>query len=107
MNTFIIILLVIILFTGFLFFRHLRIQFGFKDSNYARVQHAQRMPKPKEKQEVFLPGSRSDLPDSIDMIAKTMKEGLEIYKFRKKKRKKNKKNKKRKEKKRKKEIFPF
>ena len=47
------------------------------------------MPKPKEKQEVFLPGSRSDLPDSIDMIAKTMKEGLEIYKFRKKKRKKN------------------
>ena len=73
-----------VLFTGFLYFRHLRIQLGFKDSNYGRVQHTQRLPKPKEAQGNFLPDSRANLPDAVDEIAKAMEEGLEVFQFRRK-----------------------
>ena len=88
MKAILIILLMVALFTAFLFFRHLRIQLGFKDSNYGRVQHTQRLPKTKEKQETFLPGSRADLPDAVDEIAKAMEEGLEVFQFKKKKKNK-------------------
>ncbi|MEZ4776078.1 MAG: hypothetical protein R3D00_23075 [Bacteroidia bacterium] len=81
MKVFLILILTIGAFLLFLYFRHLWTKFGFKDNNYGGVQNMPRMAEQKNHEEAFLPGSRAGEMDSIEKIAKVMKEGLEIQKF--------------------------
>ncbi|WNJ20524.1 hypothetical protein [Pontibacter sp. G13] len=61
-------LVVLFLLVGYLFYRHLRMRLGIKDSNYGGVQHISRQPPPPPPHEEFLPGSRANLPNAVEAL---------------------------------------
>lgn len=77
-ETFLLILLLLLAYGAYLGLRYLLLRMGVKDNNYGGVQHAPKLPPPPPPPADFLPGSRSGAASAAESLQRVMNEGPQV-----------------------------